>query len=98
MASINAMTALAIVQLQEKKLLNFSDKLNNYIPDFPNGDKITIHHLLTHTSGIKNYYINWSDVANCKNLEEMVAAFKAWTLEFEPGTKYNYSNSNYTLY
>lgn len=96
-SNTKSFTALAIMQLQEKKLLTIHDKLNKYIPDFPHGDTITIHHLLTHSSGIKNYYKQWADVCNCKNLEEMVTRFKVWDLEFEPGTRYNYSNSNYTL-
>ena len=47
-------TAMAIMQLQEKGLLKVDDPLTKYIPGYPNGDKITIHHLLTHTSGIPN--------------------------------------------
>src|ERR1700722_17274681 len=39
-------TALAIMQLHEQKLLHVQDTLNKYIPDYPQGDKITIHHLL----------------------------------------------------
>ena len=90
-------TALAIMQLQERKLLTVHDTLNNYIPDFPHGDKITLHHLLTHTSGIQNYYKWWPDVCTCKDLEEMVTAVKAWPLECEPDVSYNYSNSGYTV-
>ena len=47
-------TAMAIMQLQEMGKLDVQDPLSKYIPDYPNGDKITIHHLLTHTSGIPN--------------------------------------------
>lgn len=42
-------TAIAILMLQEKKLLNVQDKLSKYIKDYPNGDKIKIYNLLTHT-------------------------------------------------
>jgi CubicO group peptidase (beta-lactamase class C family) len=45
-------TAIAVMQLHEKEKLNTSDYIGKYLPDFPNGDRITIHHLLTHTSGI----------------------------------------------
>jgi CubicO group peptidase (beta-lactamase class C family)/mannose-6-phosphate isomerase-like protein (cupin superfamily) len=96
-SNTKSFTAVAIIQLQEKKLLNVQDKLSTYIPDFPNGNIITIHHLLTHTSGIPNYYKYWTDVSNAKNLEEMVKAFKSWPLEFEAGSQYAYSNSNYSL-
>jgi CubicO group peptidase (beta-lactamase class C family) len=90
-------TALAIMQLQEQNLLNVQDTLNKYIPDFSHGDKVTLHHLLTHTSGIQNYYKQWPAICNCKNLEEMVTTIKTWPLEFEPGMSYSYSNSGYTL-
>jgi hypothetical protein len=48
-------TALAIMQLQEAGELDVTDLLTKYIPDYPNGDKITIHHLLSHTAGIPNF-------------------------------------------
>jgi CubicO group peptidase (beta-lactamase class C family) len=96
-SNTKSFTALAVMQLQEKNLLNVHDTLNKYIPDFHNGDKITLHHLLTHTSGIQNYYKNWDDLCNCKNLEGMINAIKSWSLEFEPGTRYQYSNTGYLL-
>src|SRR5687767_15485999 len=48
-------TAAAILKLQENNLLSVDDKLSKFIPDFPRGDEVTIHHLLTHTSGINSY-------------------------------------------
>ncbi len=45
-------TAIAVMQLHEKGKLNTTDYISRYLPDFPNGDRITVHHLLTHTSGI----------------------------------------------
>ena len=50
-------TAMAIMQLQEMRKLDVQDPLSKYIPDYPNGDKITIHHLLTQTSGIANLHL-----------------------------------------
>ncbi|HEY0347377.1 MAG TPA: serine hydrolase domain-containing protein, partial [Pyrinomonadaceae bacterium] len=47
-------TAAAIMILQERGKLNVHDPLSKYIPDYPNGDRITLHHLLTNTSGIPN--------------------------------------------
>ena len=47
-------TAMAIMQLQQQGLLRTEDHLAKFIPDYPNGDTITIHHLLTHTSGVVN--------------------------------------------
>lgn len=47
-------SATAIMLLQERNLLSVSDTVSKYIPNYSNGDKITIHHLLTHTFGIPN--------------------------------------------
>jgi CubicO group peptidase (beta-lactamase class C family) len=55
LASVSkSFTAAAILMLEERGLLNVNDSLKKFIPDYPNGDKITVHHLLTHTSGIAN--------------------------------------------
>ena len=93
-------TAMAIMILQEKGKLNTEDKLTKYIPDYPNGDKITIHHLLTHTSGIPNLTalpVFDSIKGNPHTLEQTIALTKNKPLEFEPGSKFNYSNSGYIL-
>ena len=47
--------AASIMQLYEKGKLQLDDKLSKYFPDYPKGDSVTIHMLLNHTSGIKNY-------------------------------------------
>src|SRR2546430_3706349 len=48
-------TASAILKLQEQGKLKVQDKLSKYFPDFPRGDEVTLHHLLTHTSCIRSY-------------------------------------------
>ena len=93
-------TAAAIIILQEQGKLSTDDKLTKYIPDYPNGDKITIHHLLTHTSGIVNFTslpLFDSIMTFEHSLTESIAYFKNKPLEFEPGEKFNYSNSGYIL-
>lgn len=93
-------TAMAIMILQENGKLSTEDKLVKYIPDYPNGDKITIHHLLTHTSGIPNVTaLTVFDSIKGKphTLEKVIAITKNKPLEFEPGSKFNYSNSGYIL-
>jgi CubicO group peptidase (beta-lactamase class C family) len=95
-------TAAIILQLQEQKKLSVQDKLSKYFPDYPQGDKITIENLLTHTSGIFNYTNNRefmsSGAATKPSTEEkMVALFKDQPLDFEPGSKWSYSNSGYSL-
>jgi CubicO group peptidase (beta-lactamase class C family) len=94
-------TAAIILQLQEKNLLSVQDKLSKYIPDYPNGDKITIENLLTHTSGIFNYTndVEFMKTATAKTItpEHLIELFKNKPLDFQPGEKYNYSNSGYVL-
>lgn len=93
-------TAAAIMLLQERGLLNFSDPLNRFIPDYPGGDKITVHHLLTHTSGIPNVN-NFPDYDAKSRFPQtpasLVEMFKGKPLIMQPGGQYNYSNSNYNL-
>lgn len=93
-------TSAAILLLQERGLLKTSDPLAKFVPDYPNGDEITLRHLLTHTSGIPNInnfpdYDEWAKTRH--TVAELVAKFKDKPLEFQPGEKYQYSNSNYNL-
>ena len=93
-------TALAILQLQEQERLNLSDHISHYIPDFPNGDRITLDDLLTHTSGIPdiNELPDYDTFARSPHtVEQLVAKFAGLALEFQPGTDQRYSNSNYNL-
>ncbi len=93
-------TAMAIIQLEEKGLLNTDDHINKYLPDYPNGDKITIHHLLTHTSGIPSF-TSFPDFKKESVLPttplQIIDKFKNKELLFPPGTKYKYSDSEYIL-
>jgi CubicO group peptidase (beta-lactamase class C family) len=93
-------TSMLILQLQDKGLLNVNDRLTKYIPDYPDGDKITIHHLLTHTSGVPSFtgFPDYTKVmVQPLKPEEIIALFKNKPVEFDPGTKYRYSNSGYIL-
>ncbi len=94
-------TAVAILQLEEKGLLSVDDELQKYISDYPQGDEITIKHLLTHTSGIPNHteFENFNSERRVYeySLLETIETFKSKPLEFNPGEKFDYSNSNYIL-
>jgi len=93
-------TAACILQLAEQGKLNVDDKLTKYIPDYPKGDSITIHMLLCHTSGIKNYTSLpefWPKSILPLSKDSMIAIFKHKPLDFSPGTKFSYSNSGYYL-
>ena len=93
-------TSMSIMQLQEKGLLNVNDPIKKYITDYPDGEKITIHHLLTHTSGIPNFtsFPNYRETMMLLSpAEKTIERFKDKPLEFMPGEKYKYSNSGYIL-
>ena len=95
-------TAMLIVQLAAENKLKLDVPISTYLPDYPkkNGDRITIHHLLTHTSGTPNYtsFPNYRDMMrNPHRPAEIVNLFADSALEFTPGEKFNYSNSGYVL-
>jgi CubicO group peptidase (beta-lactamase class C family) len=94
-------TAMLIMQLVQEKKIKLKDKITDYLLNYrkDTGDKITIHHLLTHTSGIPNFTNEFWDEYSLKRytVEEMVENFCSGDLEFEPGSTYRYSNSGYYL-
>ncbi len=95
------MTAVAVLMLIEEGKLSLQDEITKYIPDYPvQGHKITIHHLLTHTSGIKSYTSmqDWQPLWR-KDLtpSEMIDVFKNQPMDFAPGEQYLYNNSAYFM-
>lgn len=93
-------TAAAILQLRDAGMLQLSDPIEDHLPGFPNGRRITIEQLLDHTSGIPNYtdlpnFHRWKALPH--RTEEMVGRFSELPLEFEPGTDFNPTNSGYYL-
>ena len=94
-------TAASILLLEERGKLSVSDPVKKYLPDAPAAwDKITLYNLLTHTSGIPSF-TGFPDYAESEPFAttpaNLVARFRDKPLEFEPGTKWNYSNSGYAL-
>src|SRR3984957_17979708 len=94
-------TAASILLLEERGKLKTDDPVKKYMADAPAAwDKVTIYNLLTHTSGIANF-TSFPDYASTETApttpEKLVARFRDKPLEFQPGEKWNYSNSGYVL-
>ena len=94
-------TAASILLLEQQGKLSTDDLVKKYMPDAPAAwDKITIYHVLTHTSGIPSF-TGFSDYhaneVKSYTPEQLVAWFKDKPLEFQPGTDWRYSNSGYVL-
>ena len=93
-------TAAAILKLQEEGKLSVNDKLSKFIPDYPRGDEVTIHHLLTHTSGIHSYTSKpefMESVTAPAKTDAHIQSFKNDPYDFDPGRKWLYNNSGYFL-
>lgn len=94
-------TGIAIMQLVEQGKMNLEDSINKYIPDYPtHGYYISIEHLLTHTSGIRNY----QELKNHDSIKtseftpsQFIDLFKNEKMDFDPGTEWKYCNSDYFL-
>ncbi len=98
LGSTNKMfTGVAICQLAEQGKLSFDDKIIKHLPDYPNRDVaegVTIHQLLTHTSGLGVY---WNDKYNAiwstiRTLDQLLPTFVDDPLQFKPGSQFGYSN------
>ena len=93
-------TAVSILQLITKGNLALTDPLSRFYPGFPNGDSVTIHMLLNHTSGIKSF----TSISGFSKLEflslpkdSIVALFRDEPYDFPPGSRFAYNNSGYFL-
>jgi CubicO group peptidase (beta-lactamase class C family) len=94
-------TSTAILMLAEEGKLSLDDELTKFLPDYPTqGRKITIEHLLTHTSGIASFTNKPDYVANMTRdvtVGQMIDTFKNDPLEFDAGSRWRYNNSGYFL-
>jgi len=93
-------TAASILLLAEHGKLSLDDKLNRFLPEMPNADKITLRMLLNQTSGLHNYPLtsehNWPLEGQIDS-KQLFAILKTDKPDFAPGEKWEYSNTNYAV-
>lgn len=94
-------TAVSILMLAEQGKLGLQDEITKFLPDYPTqGKRITVEHLLTHTSGIQSYtdMPEWLPLwRKDLTVKELVDLFKDKPMQFEPGERWAYNNSGYIL-
>jgi len=107
LASVTKMlTAVAIGQLAQRRAIGYGDPLGRYVDGFPAAiaDTVTIHHLLTHSSGLGDFHAMpgyWDTARTWTTAEQVVAGITDFvrrsTLAFAPGAGHLYSNSGFHL-
>ncbi|HXY24557.1 MAG TPA: serine hydrolase domain-containing protein [Candidatus Acidoferrum sp.] len=101
--SMNKMfTAVSVLQLAQAGKIKLTDPLGKYLTDYPNKDlasKVTIHHLLTHTGGTGDFFGPEFDKhrLELRTLQDYVKLYGQRGVEFEPGSKWAYSNYGFLL-
>jgi D-alanyl-D-alanine carboxypeptidase len=104
LGSMNKMfTAVAILQLVEQGKISVDDRVIEHLPEYPNRDvagRVTIHQLLTHTSGMGDFFTNEyfeTSKDHFRNLNDYLSLFVEQPLQFEPGTQGSYSNAGFLV-
>jgi len=102
LGSMNKMfTAVAIAQLAERGKLAFTDPIGAHLPDYPEevAAIVTIHHLLTHTSGLGSYWNERFEAtkARVRTVQDYLTLFIDEPLAFTPGERFQYSNAGFIV-
>jgi len=93
-------TAAALLLLEEQGKISLDDKVSNYFPDLTRADEVTIHELLSHTSGYEDYAPQDYIIPAWTHPTTPRAILDGWAkkpLNFDPGTRWQYSNTNYVI-
>lgn len=91
-------TAVSILQLAERDRLSLQDPVAKYFDDVPNGDTVTLHHLLTHTHGLAQIRTaDAYDETAPRTLATSLEHIRSQGAEFAPGEQYSYGNTSYYL-
>jgi D-alanyl-D-alanine carboxypeptidase len=93
-------TAMAILLLRDEGQLSLDDPVSRYVPGITEGDRITIRELLSHTSGLQDFWPQdylFSDMTVPTTPQHIVDKWAKKPLDFEPGTRWQYSNTGYVV-
>jgi D-alanyl-D-alanine carboxypeptidase len=93
-------TATAILLLQEEGKLTLDDPVGKYIPGLTRGDDVTIRQILSHTSGYQDYWpedYTMTPMLHDESSQQILDTWAKKSLDFEPGTKWQYSNTNFVI-
>jgi CubicO group peptidase (beta-lactamase class C family) len=93
-------TAAAILLLRDRGRLSLDDNVSRYVPGITGGDRITIRQLLSHTSGLQDYWpqdYSFAAMAQPVTPQQIVDRWAKRPLDFEPGTQWQYSNTGYVV-
>jgi len=93
-------TAAAILMLQEEGKLSLDDPVGKYVPGLTRGDEVTIRQILSHTSGYQDYWPEdyvMTPMLHAESSQQILDTWAKKPLDFEPGTQWQYSNTNYVI-
>ena len=93
-------TAAAILLLQEQGKLSLDDAVGKYVPGLTRGDEVTIRQILSHTSGYQDYWPEdylMTPMMKPETAQQILDTWAKKPLDFEPGTKWQYSNTNFVI-
>ena len=93
-------TAAAILLLQEQGKLSLDDKVAKFVPNLTRGNEVTIRQLLSHTSGYQDYWPQdyvMPPMMQPTTAQKIMDMWARKPLDFDPGTKWQYSNTNYVI-
>lgn len=93
-------TAAAILLLQEQGKLNLNDAVGKYVPGLTRGNEVTIRQILSHTSGYQDYWPEdylMTPMMKPETAQQILDTWAKKPLDFEPGTQWQYSNTNYVI-
>jgi D-alanyl-D-alanine carboxypeptidase len=93
-------TATAVLILQEEGKLSLDEAVGKYIPGLTEGDKVTIRQILSHTSGYQDYWPEdyvMTPMLKPESAQQIIDTWAKKPLDFEPGTKWQYSNTNFVI-